>query len=250
MRIRLLALPFDSVFRDLHVPDLGGGMDVGAAVGLLVDPLDVDHTDRIDVGRDQVRLRADQIGVGERLGARQEQHVHRVRLGERGVESFLDLAPELLADGVELEIHPGGSVVGHVAAGHLRAELGEHDAAEGVQRRMGPHDPSAPVGVDRHANRRADRGRRGSLGQRVDQLAGLAVDEGVDDHQLAGVGGEDAGVPGLATAARIRDGSVEHDARRRHRDDPRIADIEVRIRAVEPLGHGDVRRSSSTNRPL
>src|SRR6186997_2444213 len=46
---------------DADLTDLEGGTDVRTAVGLLVDPLDVDHTDGVDVGRYQVRLRADQI---------------------------------------------------------------------------------------------------------------------------------------------------------------------------------------------
>src|SRR4029079_6891515 len=41
-------------------PHLVGGQHVGAAVGLLVQPDDVDHPERVDLAGDQVRGGADQ----------------------------------------------------------------------------------------------------------------------------------------------------------------------------------------------
>src|SRR6187431_958889 len=72
----LEALALGLGLHDTNGADLGRGAHVRAAVGLLVEALDVDHPDRVDVVGDQVHLGADQIGIGERVGARQEAHVH------------------------------------------------------------------------------------------------------------------------------------------------------------------------------
>src|SRR6185436_8786964 len=149
-----------SGLHDADLTDLEGRANVRAAVGLLVDPLDVDHTDGIDIGWDQVGLRADQVGIGERLGPWQEQDVHVVAGGEGLVQARFDLLPELLADVIELEVHPSGAADLHVAPGDLRVELRVHDPAEGVQRRVGPHDRSAPLDIDRDPDGRVDVGNR------------------------------------------------------------------------------------------
>ena len=60
-RTRLLPLPFDSVPVTLDPTHFGGAEHVGAAVGLLVQPHDVDHPQRVDLAGDRfaaVRIRA------------------------------------------------------------------------------------------------------------------------------------------------------------------------------------------------
>ena len=52
----------------LHLADLGGGGDVGAAVGLHVQPDDVDDPDLLLVRRDEVGLGTDDVRQGQRLG--------------------------------------------------------------------------------------------------------------------------------------------------------------------------------------
>src|SRR3546814_13572240 len=53
--------------QDAHRTDLGGGADVGAAVGLLVAAHDVDGADLGDRLGDQVDLGPDQVGNAESL---------------------------------------------------------------------------------------------------------------------------------------------------------------------------------------
>ena len=53
MRIRLLPLPLDSVLSDADATDLAGAPHMGPAVGLLVQPDDVDHPDLADRVRTQ-----------------------------------------------------------------------------------------------------------------------------------------------------------------------------------------------------
>src|SRR5260370_24480101 len=65
-----LALVLD--LDDLDPADLARRGDVRAPVGLLVQAHDVDDPDLFDLGRDEVRGGADDVGNGERLIPRQD----------------------------------------------------------------------------------------------------------------------------------------------------------------------------------
>ena len=208
-----------------------------AAVRLLVDPLDVDDADRVHVLGDQVGLRPDQVGIRQRLGAREEQHCDRVRLCECSVQPLLDLPTEVLADVVELEVHPCGAAGLHIATGHLRAEVCVDDAGQRVERGMGPHDRPAAIRLDLDADGRA-LGGRSPTPPRAAWISSLdlAVEERVYDRESPVVGDQDARVTGLTTAAGVRDGAIEHDAERCHGDDAARSSRYASV-AVEPLGH-------------
>src|SRR5918999_2428951 len=108
---------------DLHLPDLAGVGDVGAAVGLGVYALDLNDPDRAHTLGHEVDLRTDEVRVLERLLTRQLVDLHRARRGERLVRESLYLAYHLhgpLAG--EGEIHPG-AIDAHLAAGDLRPEV-------------------------------------------------------------------------------------------------------------------------------
>ena len=62
---------------------------------------------------------------------------------------------------LELEVHPARAGL-HVAAGHERPVVAPHDAAQGMERRVGPHQGVAagPVEIDRHGRRRPRAARR------------------------------------------------------------------------------------------
>src|SRR5438477_8140705 len=57
---------------DLDPADLSGVGDVGPAIGLEIQPDDLDRPDLGDARREEVDLRSDEIGDGERLVARQD----------------------------------------------------------------------------------------------------------------------------------------------------------------------------------
>ena len=154
IRIRLFALPFDSVFTTRTRPTSAVDRTcVPPSACLSIPTMSITRIGSTDVG-DQRHLRADQVRVGERLGPREEAHEHGHVLGEARVELLLDLATDLLAHALELEVHPRGAGVVHVAAGDLGAVLGEDHAGERVQRRVGPHHHVAPIPVDLGASPR------------------------------------------------------------------------------------------------
>ena len=105
MRIRLLPLPFDSVFTTRTRPTSSVAWHVGAAVGLLVEPDDVDDADLLHRLGDHVDLRADQVFVFDRRLPRQERHLDRAGGSELVVDQFFDARPEAFGQRVELEVH-------------------------------------------------------------------------------------------------------------------------------------------------
>ena len=209
MRMRLLPLPFDSVFTTRIAADLGGGAHVGAAVGLLVEPDDVDDADLLHRLGDHVDLRADEVLVLDRRLTGQERHLDRAGGRQLGVDQLLDRRAEALGQRVELEVHPGAERL-HVAAGDRRAPLVPDHTAQHVQ-----------GGV------RAHRGRGGGPSRSspctVAPTAGSCAVERVPHAarrpcarrppvDRAPV--ERAGVVGLAAAGRVEGGAVERDAGR------------------------------------
>ena len=69
--------------------------DVRAAVGLQIQPDNLDDANGLDSRRQQVHLRANQVRNGERLIARQKAHAHGVVLRQFLVDPPLDLARHL-----------------------------------------------------------------------------------------------------------------------------------------------------------
>ena len=152
MRMRLLPLPFDSVFTTRKRPISSVRVDVGAAVGLLVEPDDVDDADLLHRLGDHVDLRADEVLVLDRGLARQERHLDRTGGGDLVVDQLLDARPEAFGQRVELEVHPRRQRL-HVAAGDGRAPLVPDHAAQHVQRGVRAHQrvTAIPVDLDAHA---------------------------------------------------------------------------------------------------
>src|SRR5690606_16584839 len=95
-------------FDDLDPAYLEGGADVGAAIGLAIEADDVDHPDLCDPFGDEVDLGTDQIGILDGGIPGQIDDLRGVALDEFVVELALDFFPELGADRVEFEVHPGG----------------------------------------------------------------------------------------------------------------------------------------------
>ena len=122
---------------------------MGAAVGLQVEPDDLDRPHGLDPGWQQVDLGPDQVGDCERLLAGKDVDSN-VALGRQlGVHLLLDLVDELAAHPLEFEVHPAAAGL-HVPAGDLRAVVAPDDAAQGVQGGVGPHQQEAtrPIDVD------------------------------------------------------------------------------------------------------
>src|SRR5262245_25138209 len=192
-------------------PDLAGVRDVGPAVGLEVEPDDLDRPDLLDPGREQVDLRADEVRDRERLVAGQDVDADLALGPELLVDVRLDLAHQLARHPFELEVHPAGAGL-HVAAGDLRAVVAPDDAAQDMERGVGAHEKVAPRPLDLGPDRVADARRRGSRLEVVDDLAvGLAR---ADDGPARAIAdpGEATDVGRLAAAAGIEDGAVEEHA--------------------------------------
>ena len=88
-----------------------------------------------------------------------------------GVDRRLDGVDEVARHPLELEVHATRAGL-HVAAGDLRAVVAPDDAAQGVERGVGPHqrEPACPVEVD--LDEVADRRRVAVIGlELVDDLA-------------------------------------------------------------------------------
>ena len=92
-----------------------------------------------------------------------------------GVDGRLDRVDEVARHPLELEVHPARSGL-HVAAGHERAVVAPDDAAQRMQRGMGPHQREPPRPVEIDPDHVADRRRVAAVGlELVDDLAtGLA----------------------------------------------------------------------------
>ena len=143
----LVALALGLGLDHADAADLAGRAHVGAAVGLLVEPDDVDHADLGHRLGDEVHLGADEVLVLHGVGPGQERHLDGSVGGELGVHQLLDSRPEALGQRVELEVHAGGERL-HVPAGHRHPPLVPDHAAQHVQRGVGAHQAVAAVPVD------------------------------------------------------------------------------------------------------
>ena len=119
----------------------------------------------------EVDLGPDQVRDGEGLVTRQDVDAHVAGGRELGVDRRLDGVDEVARHPLELEVHPARAGL-HVAAGHERAVVAPDDAAQGMERGVGPHqgEPAGPVEVD--PDDVADRRRVAVVGlELVDDLA-------------------------------------------------------------------------------
>ena len=225
--MRLLPLPFDSVFSTLMRPDLVGAAHVRAAVGLLVEADDVDHADLGDRLGDQVDLRADEVFVGQRRVTGQERHLDRSGRRQLLVHQLLDGGAEALGQRVELEVHAGRQRL-HVAARDGLAPLVPDHAAQHVQGRVGAHQGVAPLPVDLALDLGA--GRKRSLDLVPDEVA-LLLHSG---HRQTT---QHARVVGLAAAGGIEGGAVERHPTLPHLGHRGRERSQVGVSQVEELGH-------------
>ena len=113
----------------------------------------------------------------------------------------------------ELEVHPSGARL-HVAARHLGTVIAPDDAAQRMQRRVGPHqrEPAGPVEVD--VDRVTDLRRLLVAGlEFVDDLA-LGLPGGADGPAAAIGGPQDqAAIGRLAATSGVEHRPIEHDQR-------------------------------------
>src|SRR5436190_22200783 len=120
---------FALVARDADPPDLAGVGDVCPAVGLEVEPVDLDRPDLLDPLGQQVDLGPDQVRDGERLGARKDVDADVARGVELRVDRRLDGVDQVSRHSFELEVHPARARL-HVAAGDERTVVAPHDVAQ------------------------------------------------------------------------------------------------------------------------
>ena len=192
-------------------PDLAGVRHVGPAIGLEVEPDDLDGPDLLDPLGQQVDLGPDEVRDGERLGAREDVDPDVARGGQLGVDAGLDGVDEVARHPLELEVHPSRARL-HVAARHERAIVAPDDSAQRVQRRVGAHQrmPARPIEV--HPNDVSD-GRRGILPglELMDDLAAVLAGRADRPRPPVGRAQQQAAIRWLATASRVEDRPVEHD---------------------------------------
>ena len=172
-----------------------------AAVGLLVEPDDVDDADRVDALGDEADLGADEILVPERLVPCDPRHLDRSRRSQLDVDQLLDQWTEPLGQGVELEVHPGRQRL-HVPARDRHAPPVPDHATQDVEGGMGAHEGVAtlPVDLPRYV---LALGRHRIARHRVPDLVALHPDLG--DLCIR----QPPGVVGLAAAGRVEGGAVE-----------------------------------------
>ena len=223
--------------RHPHAPDLAGRGHVGAAAGLQIHSLDVEHPHPPPPTRRRDRHGAYEGGVRIELLFADPARVHGVILVHEPVEPRGEV---LLVEGAlgEVEVEPAAAVPDG-AAGHR----GRDEGAQQVQAGMYPHEPIPAVPVDAGGDLGAGEigaGRAGAgrcLGH-VDDLAGGAALAGVDDPDGGPVGeGQLAAVARLAAAERVEDGAVEADPGVVHHGDAGLAGPRVRILPEHFLGH-------------
>ena len=177
-------------------------MDVGTAVGLLVEADDVDDAQLLDRFGDEAHLGADQVGIEHRLLAGDERDLDGAGPAQLGVDPLLHHGAERLRQGVELEVHAGRERL-HVPAGDRHPPLVPDDAAEDVEGGVGPHQGVPAVPVDGGGDGLARAGQRAVAFQGVPDVVALLADV---DHALAG---DPTGVMGLAAPGGVEDGPVQ-----------------------------------------
>src|SRR5207249_5922481 len=99
----LVALSLGLGLDDPDAPDLAGRRHMGAAVGLLVEPDNVDDPDLTHRLGYEVDLGADQVVVGQRLVAGQVGDLDGPGGGQLGVDELPHARPEPFRETIELE---------------------------------------------------------------------------------------------------------------------------------------------------
>src|SRR5690606_24542990 len=213
----------------LDLAHLEGRPDVGAAVGLAVEPDDVHHPDLLHPLGDQVHLRANEVGVLQGGFPRQVDDLGGITLHELGVETTFHFLAEIDAAGAELEVHPGLAGV-HVSAGDLRPEVPPHHTRERMQGGVRAHDLVAPIPVDDALHGSA--GVRQFIGlDDVDDLSFPA--HGVEDPQLPAVPADHPGVARLAASPGVEDGAVQDDDPVADLEDVALGPVQIAVAAGE-----------------
>ena len=218
--------------------DLAGIGDMCPAVGLEVEPDDLDGPDLLDARRQEVDLRADEIRDRERLVARQDRDPHVALGGQFGVHGGLDGVDQVARHALELEVHAPGPGF-HVATRDEGTVVPPDHAAQGVEGGVGAHQGQAPGPLDVHLEGVTDRGR--AVGRGLELVGDLAIElaRGPDAPGPAvGASQEDAAIRGLPATAGVERGPIEDDQRGvalGDLDDPRLDPSRVGVRIAELL---------------
>ncbi len=120
-----MALPLLSTLTTETFPTWRVLRNVGAAVGLYVQTDDVDDTDLLLIGRNQVGLGTDDVGQAQRLGAGQHPNIDAPVRHNLGVDELLEPRLEFGWNLGQVEVHAGLTGL-HVPAGHEGSEVSEH----------------------------------------------------------------------------------------------------------------------------
>ena len=215
-----------------------------AAIGLLVDAIDIDDADRLDALGQEIDPRANQVGYLERLRAGQKPNRDRPSLLEQFIGALLNGGQTVLRQVGQQKVHARAVGI-HLAAGHGGAvELKDH-AAHGVQGGVVAHERVAPLPIDIALHARADLRRR-ALEAMHD---GRPLFAHLDDRDRAAVPGEPAHVMRLPTAGGVKRRPVEHDpAFGIDFDHCRVERADIRVVGVQQLGFRHVQDGSRSRR--
>jgi len=127
---------------DADRADLAGVGDMRPAIGLQVEAHDLDRPDLVDPLGQEVDPGPDEVRDGEGLVSRQDRHADVSPRDELVVDLRLDLVDEIATQPLEFKVHPARARL-HVAAGDERTVVAPHDAAQGVERGVRPHEQEA-----------------------------------------------------------------------------------------------------------
>src|SRR5829696_4950779 len=217
----------------LYLSHLAGVGDVGAAVGLGVQTLDLDDPDNPHTLGHQVDLGTDEVRVFEGFFARQLVDLYGPFIGESLVRKPLYLPDDargpLLGEG---EVHPG-AVRAHLAARYLRSEVPPDDAGEDVQGGVVAHVAVTPfpVQVPLELSHRVGDG----VVEDVDDVAAFAPR--VDHVSVDGADTQSPLVRRLAPAAGVEGGAVQDHLPPRELDHLCLELPHVGVLEIELVGH-------------
>ena len=234
--------------------ELPGRADVRPPAGAVVDPVDVDHPDRVDPDGQGDEPRASD-GCRFPLGAGNVDDRHRVRRGGEFPHPGPDLVPGAVGGPRGLEVNDAPEVAHGRLARAQPSHRKQHRAHE-VLGGMEPHVAMAPGPVDLPPDRLPHVERRGTGPGGPPEAVhdGAAALHDLDDRDDPALGtGERPAVARLAAAGRVEEGPVEHDPPGRQGRDPPLEGAPVGLldlRKVEEVGHGaGTERGEKTVRP-
>ena len=231
MRSRRKPFPLFSILTTSIWPIWLVDAHVRAPVGLLVQADDVHDPDVGHVVRDEVRRGADDVRDRQRVIAGQRPDVDPPAGGDLGVAGGLDRFLEAPGQLGQVKVHASDERL-HVAAGHQRAVVAEHDTAQHVQAGVGPHQRGAPLVLDRAPDRGSRRRHRvASAGIRYSSSPLLhPLDPGLhpapEQHAVVGR---------LTAAAGVERRAVEHDPVLAGVEDGRVPLAQGLVVKLEPV---------------